>query len=249
MMEGVSPYIDRTKFEAFLRLLSARLEPGSVLAYDFKLQGVAPGFGHPESFRLPPERDAVAAYHHAAGVPAYSTWKQARASRAACCRAHPRSSRRTASHVLPADFALPRRSGATCARRWTRVIAQSLRPAQVGDRRRRLDRRHAAHPRRVRAAPRLDRDRHACAIAAARSVGPGVIEAFYAGLPDASTRDDYDYLCKLDLDLRLPPRYFEILIARMEADPRIGDLQRQGLRRGAAAARCRSATATTPRSA
>jgi methyltransferase (TIGR00027 family) len=67
MMEGVSPYIDRTKFEAFLRLLSARLEPGSVLAYDFKLPGVAPGFGHPESFRLPPERDAVAAYHHALG--------------------------------------------------------------------------------------------------------------------------------------------------------------------------------------
>ena len=67
MMEGVSPYIDRTRFAAFLRLLSARLEPGSVLAYDFKLHGVAPGFGHPESFRLPPERDAVAAYHRLLG--------------------------------------------------------------------------------------------------------------------------------------------------------------------------------------
>jgi len=67
MMEGVSPYIERTKFEAFLRLLSAMLEPGSVLAYDFKLPGVAPGFGHPESFRLPPERDAVAAYHRPLG--------------------------------------------------------------------------------------------------------------------------------------------------------------------------------------
>jgi methyltransferase (TIGR00027 family) len=68
MLEGVSPYIERTKFEGFLRLLSERLAPGSVLAYDFKLEGVAPGFGHPESFRLPPERDAVAAYHHALGL-------------------------------------------------------------------------------------------------------------------------------------------------------------------------------------
>ena len=33
--------------------------------------------------------------------------------------------------------------------------------------------------------------------------------------------DDYDYLCKLDLDLRLPRRYFEGLIERMEANPRI----------------------------
>ncbi len=53
-----------------------------------------------------------------------------------------------------------------------------------------------------------------------RAVGPGVIEAFYSGY-DAISPDDYDYLCKLDLDLRLPPRYFELLMARMEADPRI----------------------------
>jgi glycosyltransferase involved in cell wall biosynthesis len=53
-----------------------------------------------------------------------------------------------------------------------------------------------------------------------RSVGPGVIEAFYAGYRSIDP-DDYDYLCKLDLDLRLPPRYFEILVARMAADPRI----------------------------
>lgn len=51
-----------------------------------------------------------------------------------------------------------------------------------------------------------------------RSVGPGVIEAFYAGY-EAINPDDYDYLCKLDLDLRLPPRYFEILMQRMTADP------------------------------
>jgi glycosyltransferase involved in cell wall biosynthesis len=54
-----------------------------------------------------------------------------------------------------------------------------------------------------------------------RSVGPGVIEAFYAGL-DTVRVDDFDYLCKLDLDLDLPPRYFELLMLRMEANPRLG---------------------------
>jgi len=53
-----------------------------------------------------------------------------------------------------------------------------------------------------------------------RAVGPGVIEAFYAGYA-AVNPDDYDYICKLDLDLRLPPRYFEILMDRMAANPRI----------------------------
>lgn len=54
-----------------------------------------------------------------------------------------------------------------------------------------------------------------------RSVGPGVIDAFYAGL-DTVALADFDYLCKLDLDLELPPRYFEILLERMERDPRLG---------------------------
>jgi glycosyltransferase involved in cell wall biosynthesis len=53
-----------------------------------------------------------------------------------------------------------------------------------------------------------------------RSVGPGVIEAFYTGY-NAINPEDYDYLCKLDLDLRLPPRYFEILMKRMTANLRI----------------------------
>ena len=48
-----------------------------------------------------------------------------------------------------------------------------------------------------------------------------MIEAFYAGL-DTVSLDDYGYLCKLDLDLDLPPRYFEILIDKLTADPRIG---------------------------
>ncbi len=55
----------------------------------------------------------------------------------------------------------------------------------------------------------------------ARKVGPGVIEAFYAGL-DTVDLDDFDYLCKLDLDLDLPPRYFETLMVRMEKEPRLG---------------------------
>ncbi len=54
-----------------------------------------------------------------------------------------------------------------------------------------------------------------------RAVGPGVIEAFYAGLETVSL-SDYTYLCKLDLDLDLPPTYFAALMDRMEADPRMG---------------------------
>jgi glycosyltransferase involved in cell wall biosynthesis len=54
-----------------------------------------------------------------------------------------------------------------------------------------------------------------------RSVGPGVIEAFYAGL-DTVDLDRFEYLCKLDMDLDLPPTYFQTLIERMEAEPRLG---------------------------
>ena len=54
-----------------------------------------------------------------------------------------------------------------------------------------------------------------------RAVGPGVIDAFYAGLEGVDL-DDFAYLCKLDVDLVLPPRYFEGLLDRMEADPRLG---------------------------
>ena len=53
-----------------------------------------------------------------------------------------------------------------------------------------------------------------------RAVGPGVIEAFYAGY-DTITPGDFTYLCKLDLDLDLPHGYFEELMVRMEQDPRI----------------------------
>ncbi|HYV65276.1 MAG TPA: glycosyltransferase family A protein [Myxococcales bacterium] len=54
-----------------------------------------------------------------------------------------------------------------------------------------------------------------------RSVGPGVIEAFYAGYETIDPAQ-FDYVCKLDLDLELPPRYFELLLSRMEAEPRLG---------------------------
>ena len=54
-----------------------------------------------------------------------------------------------------------------------------------------------------------------------RSVGPGVVEAFYAGLETVHL-DEFDYVCKLDLDLDLPPSYFERLMDRMEANPRVG---------------------------
>ncbi len=54
-----------------------------------------------------------------------------------------------------------------------------------------------------------------------RAVGPGVIEAFYAGYETVDP-DAFSYSCKLDLDLDLPNRYFETLMDRMEANPRIG---------------------------
>ncbi|MGZ6124687.1 MAG: glycosyltransferase [Myxococcales bacterium] len=54
-----------------------------------------------------------------------------------------------------------------------------------------------------------------------RAVGPGVIEAFYQGL-ETTDLDGFDYVCKLDMDLDLPHRYFELLMERMEREPRLG---------------------------
>jgi glycosyltransferase involved in cell wall biosynthesis len=54
-----------------------------------------------------------------------------------------------------------------------------------------------------------------------RKVGGGVVEAFDDGLSQYSL-DDFDYVCKLDGDLELPPRYFELLYEKFETDPRLG---------------------------
>ncbi len=54
-----------------------------------------------------------------------------------------------------------------------------------------------------------------------RAVGPGVVKAFYAGLETVDLAE-FEYLCKLDLDLEVPPRYFEIMMERMAAEPRLG---------------------------
>lgn len=54
-----------------------------------------------------------------------------------------------------------------------------------------------------------------------RQLGGGVIDAFYFGY-DQIHPDEFDYICKFDLDLELPPRYFEILMQKMEANPRLG---------------------------
>ena len=54
-----------------------------------------------------------------------------------------------------------------------------------------------------------------------RKLGGGVVDAFYTGY-DSIDPGQFDYICKLDLDLDLPPRYFESLMERMEAEPRLG---------------------------
>jgi hypothetical protein len=54
-----------------------------------------------------------------------------------------------------------------------------------------------------------------------RKVGGGVIDAFYTGY-DTIDSSAFEYICKLDLDLDIPPRYFELAMDWMEAYPRIG---------------------------
>lgn len=56
-----------------------------------------------------------------------------------------------------------------------------------------------------------------------RRVGPGVIEAFYAGLETECMRD-FDYVCKMDADIELQPQYFETLMQRFADNPRLGTI-------------------------
>jgi len=115
----------------------------------------------------------------------------------------------------------PCRDEAAFARRTLEsVVAQSVRPAQwvivddgSTDATPAILAEYAARFAFIRIVRREDRGR--------RSVGPGVVEAFYAGL-ETIDLTQFDYLCKLDLDLDLPPRYFELLMQRMEAEPRLG---------------------------
>lgn len=53
-----------------------------------------------------------------------------------------------------------------------------------------------------------------------RNVGAGVIHAFNEGLPAIDV--DHDYICKFDVDLDIPPRYFEILMQKMDEDKYLG---------------------------
>jgi poly-beta-1,6-N-acetyl-D-glucosamine synthase len=55
----------------------------------------------------------------------------------------------------------------------------------------------------------------------ARKVGAGVVEAFNEGLASVDL-DEFDYVCKFDLDLEMPAAYFQVLIQRMHAQPRLG---------------------------
>lgn len=53
-----------------------------------------------------------------------------------------------------------------------------------------------------------------------RNVGPGVILAFNEGMKHIDV--PHDFICKFDVDLDLPPKYFEILLQKMDADPLLG---------------------------
>jgi biofilm PGA synthesis N-glycosyltransferase PgaC len=54
-----------------------------------------------------------------------------------------------------------------------------------------------------------------------RSVGPGVIEAFYEGYRSLGDFD-YEFLCKVDGDVTFGERYFEILLERFRLTPKLG---------------------------
>ena len=54
-----------------------------------------------------------------------------------------------------------------------------------------------------------------------RSVGPGVVEAFYYGYEKIETKD-YDFIGKLDADLKLPAKYFETLLDLFDQDSYLG---------------------------
>ena len=54
-----------------------------------------------------------------------------------------------------------------------------------------------------------------------RRVGPGVIEAFYAGL-DTVDLQDFDFVCKFDADVEIQSHYFEHIFTKFAENPRLG---------------------------
>lgn len=54
-----------------------------------------------------------------------------------------------------------------------------------------------------------------------RAVGPGVIEAFYYGYERINSKN-HNYICKMDADIQLKPKYFETLLSLFEQDPYLG---------------------------
>lgn len=62
---------------------------------------------------------------------------------------------------------------------------------------------------------RIDRGR--------RALGGGVVEVFNQGL-ELLGDDPVEFVCKLDVDLILPPRYFERLLDEMARDDRLGSV-------------------------
>lgn len=71
LMEGVSPYVNSETFGQFLGSLAMNLPPGSRVAYDFKLSGIADDFGRAghdkKLFRLSGVSKDVVAYHESFG--------------------------------------------------------------------------------------------------------------------------------------------------------------------------------------
>ena len=64
---------------------------------------------------------------------------------------------------------------------------------------------------------------HTRANSGRRALGGGVVEVFNLGL-DLLADDPAEFVCKLDVDLLLPPRYFERLMAEMAKDERLGSV-------------------------
>lgn len=56
-----------------------------------------------------------------------------------------------------------------------------------------------------------------------RALGGGVVEVFNQGL-ELLGDDPVEFVCKLDVDLILPPRYFERLLEEMKRDERLGSV-------------------------